>query len=574
MKNDFKVLKLTPDHRMWRIDWLGELHFPHYHGGSQPSIYVSISPLQCDVNQNDALLSPASTILSQQRRVSVKLGLLPLIKIGDVWQNGYCVSSPEYQGEQFKDLSIDKTTIKRIKAGFSIDDAFILPLQEHPWHANETKSFCICISLPDERRIVIPCLELIRFYFGSSSRFLHLLFTKRIEGSDFWEHMHFNEGKKHLHLKLAKELNSYTAGDVGRIALDSKAWSSARLIYSSCMVSSLANEMIYPYTYFPFMGKTDLICTGKWLSEGSRLNSTFLVFNIKSCSHLFPFNSLSYELQKNQKITRHKSEKNNQNLYVNKTANVMNINANSSHTLTDKDPSKTKATKDFLIDGLVRFPDLSRKRVWCEKYETEDPPAKILVNSEAKIEEIGVGQSSYEKSNQSVSSIEVGCVSNRLKINEIDPKRYKFVVDGAALALKQMNLQVDKVSTELVTLPGYTHPVIALPQLVDEDGVIDAISFCKGRGGIDRVRRCCFIDITDTASLHHQVFIVEPQNYNDVLRAIPIIKFELKHAIKVLHKHSVKHSEKTKIQLSDPKGGVTSMMEGLTKFFYKIIKVS
>ena len=332
--------QLSPDERMWRIDWLGELYYPAGSGDTQPSFKVSMSPVQCDVNDAAAMLSPTATNLNHQRQVSLKIGLLNLIKVGDIWKNGQFLIAPDYQSVQFKKLMVHKTTMQQVKAGFSIDENFILPLPEHPWHRRDTKSYCISITLPNDKRIVIPCLELIRFYFGSSSKFLHLLFTQPISGELFWNTKQFNEKLGHLHLKLADDISGMSATDIGRVALDRNAWYAAKLIFSSCMTSMESREHIYPFTYFPFFGETDLSVTGKWLPQGIKPNATFVVYNIKSCSHPFPFKSLSYEMFDSQKVAAKKENKGNESQIA--TGNNVTIN-------TEEITSQTIVNKDLVI---------------------------------------------------------------------------------------------------------------------------------------------------------------------------------------------------------------------------------
>jgi hypothetical protein len=48
-------------------------------------------------------------------------------------------------------------------------------LTEHPWHWDGTKSNCMQVKLPGGRCMVVPCMELIRFYFGSSNPLLSRL---------------------------------------------------------------------------------------------------------------------------------------------------------------------------------------------------------------------------------------------------------------------------------------------------------------------------------------------------------------------------------------------------------------
>lgn len=223
MKPTLSILQLTPDERMWRIDWFGEFYYPPVLSNSQPSVRVAISPVLCDPTDSDAMLAATASNLNNQRQISLKVGLLGLVKIGDVWQNGQHISTPNYQTEKFEKLNINKTTSTFIKAGLPINGEFIIPLDEHPWHRLQTMSYCLCVALPNEKRIIIPCVELIRFYFGSSSKLLHLLFTKQITPEDFWKSSHFNNSSGHLHLKLAENLSGMSSADIGRIALDNNA---------------------------------------------------------------------------------------------------------------------------------------------------------------------------------------------------------------------------------------------------------------------------------------------------------------------------------------------------------------
>ncbi len=107
----------------------------------------------------------------------LSIGTLPLLRIGDLWLNGQLKAQPEYELEEFQDIEIDKDSAHLIKAGLNPDDkGFLLPMSEHPWHMNCTQSYCVMLNLPDNRRLIIPCMELIRFYFGSSSNLITALF--------------------------------------------------------------------------------------------------------------------------------------------------------------------------------------------------------------------------------------------------------------------------------------------------------------------------------------------------------------------------------------------------------------
>lgn len=156
---------LTPDDRYWRVDWFGECAYP---GGVrryvQPSIRVALSPLRSDPNDHTALLSPDCTDHQHQHEVWPPVATPPLLAIGDIWHEGRHVASPDYQVERFRGLRITPDTSAFVKAGLVLDEHFLLPLGSHPWHRNHTQSHCVAVTLNDGRRLLVPCVELIRLF--------------------------------------------------------------------------------------------------------------------------------------------------------------------------------------------------------------------------------------------------------------------------------------------------------------------------------------------------------------------------------------------------------------------------
>lgn len=570
MKPTLSIPQLTPDERMWRIDWFGEFYYPPILGNSQPSVRVAVSPVICDPTDADAMQAPIATNLNNQRQISLKVGLLGLVKIGDIWQNGRHISTPDYQTERFEKLNINKTTSTFIKAGLPINGEFIIPLDEHPWHRLQTMSYCLHVAGPGEERIIIPCVELIRFYFGSSSKLLHLLFTRQITPEDFLKSSHFNNSSGHLHLKLAENLSGMSATDIGRMVLDNNAWRAARLIFDTCMAASTAREPIYPFTGFPFVGETDLVCTGKWISNGTTPDATFVVYQLRSCSHPFPFKSLSYEMSDTKKVAAKKNQPASQAPKSNKK-NVTLKSANiKTQSVVDTDPGKSKSGKEHWIADTPRFIDLTKKRVWRERYDTQDPPATILVKGGATDERVGVGQSN--NSNGKTRSIDVGIGDNRSELSEIDSKQHKFVLDGVKLAIKRLKLNSNKVSTKLITPPSYTHPVISLPYLVDEYGEINPISICDDGHGGERMRRGCFVEIIESEKMRYRFFIVERKQIKDVVRAISVRGFVLLYAMEALIAYS-KSKPRTSPQTENKKYPLSllgQLTNGVTQLLGKL----
>lgn len=527
-----KFPNFTPDDRLWRINWYGDVLFP---GGmntrSQPNIQVAISPVRVDPTNNEEMLSSQATdSLMIQRFFPV--GMLPYVRVGDVWQNGERKYSPDYQREHFHGLNISRETSKLIKSGLPIDEIFVLPLKQHPWHYLLTGSYCLSLEASEGIRLVIPAMELIRFYFGSSSELLHRLFMHDIKYETLWQHHHYAPYSGQLHLKLAKGLSGVSAADIGRIALSNQAMRAATRIRSSCQKDLLAGEKsVYPQTGFPFEGKTDLVVVGKWLPFGNVPDSTFVVYRIESCSHPFPFKKLSYEVTDDKKVSRankHQAEQSTGNPSLDAQRRRSKIHK--AKVLGEADPSNTRSQKRYQFEANNRFPDLLRKEIWREKYETQDPPELWPIFTQENQELVSVGDLIGASSN--TTSVDIIATEWRSPLQQ-EARLPKFVKNEIDRKIKQENLDSNSVSIELITLPGYTHPVFSLPSLIDENGEVNPVSICNGGKGMERCRRGCFVKISAPPS-EWRLFVVESTQANRVGLAIGVDKYDLKESMRRL----------------------------------------
>lgn len=297
MKTLPKLSNLTPDNRAWRLDWFGDCGYPaHIRRYAQPSIKVIPSPLLIDTADHALLLHPVSTDHQHQHETWAPISALPLLAIGDLWQNGRQIAPPDYQVEAFNALTINPETTSFVKAGLAIDESLLLPLNHHPWHRTHTQAYCVAVELGNCRRLLVPCVELIRFYFGSSGNFIQRLFTQPLTANSPWTEKRFDSATKHLHLALANRLSGVSAADIGRIANSKFSWRAAAGIFASCQKAAAQRHHVHPYTGFPFEGVTNLVASGMWLPFGEQKNATFfLAYRLRSCSHPFLFRSLSYE---------------------------------------------------------------------------------------------------------------------------------------------------------------------------------------------------------------------------------------------------------------------------------------
>ncbi|MCU7841598.1 MAG: hypothetical protein KZQ94_19745 [Candidatus Thiodiazotropha sp. (ex Troendleina suluensis)] len=400
MDADTTLPDLTPDNRVWRVNWLGEVAYPgQIHRYTQPCLKVILSPLLCDHEDSKALMNPDCTNNWETHDTWVPVSTLPLLSIGSLWQNGNELLTPQYQIKRFERLQINAESTTLIKAGLSLDGSFLLPLSHHPWHRGATQSYCIMVTLPDNIRLIIPCMELIRFYFGSSGNLVQRLFTTPLITNSLWARKRYDESKRHLHLVLANRISGASAADIGRIAASKYAKRSATIIYSSCQKASTQRESVHPFSGFPFEGKTDLATNGMWLPFGEKEDATFIAYRLRSCSHPFPFQSLSYE--SSDKAIRHTN-------YSNSASGKRGFatrKGNRPRKIVNSDPSKLKAQRHYKLKKEHRFPDLVPKQVWRDKIDALPAADIFVMKSDGSLEQISYGESNYKTGTTGVDTI-------------------------------------------------------------------------------------------------------------------------------------------------------------------------
>lgn len=462
---------------LWRIDWIGDLAFPDRTiRRKQCSVFVHLSRLTSEsvLKEPHLLLYADCTYRTEfQKKVWVSVGALSLLRVGDIWRNGTLEDQPEYEQETFADVQVDSSSCQLIKAGLKQDDSYLLPLAEHPWHLNCTRSYCVVVTLNEERRIIIPCMELIRFYFGSSSELISRLFLPDFTREFLYSKASFHSPSGHLNLELAEGISGASAADIGRISQDRHAWYAAARISKSVLTASVTKQLIYPQTLFPFHGKTTLMASGKWLSFANKPRSTFLVYRLKSCSHPFPFQGLKYET-KSVRLRSYAPTSATDKAH----ARILSSKKNGARTLVEQDASCTLSPERRLVPTQPRFPDLLPKYVW------KSPSLSTTTVSHTKsveIDQVAVGEGGSERRVRAIDLLILQSQPGRPQL----PSFLKVLVEEALL-IKGIDTKVLTSSDE----DGWTVPVSLL---ADEEGEIDSRLFFEIASGISTLRRACVL---------------------------------------------------------------------------------
>ena len=245
--------------------------------------------------------------------------------------------------------------------------------------------------------------------------------------------------------------------------MDPLAARAARVIGNSCLRASVAGNVIYPQATFPFEGKTDLIASGRWLSYGGVEHSTFLVYNLRSCSHPFPFRSLQYTSKSSQtpssrfppggishtgsKTIKHQSSE------------------RATSPLVEKDSSNNLARKVRQIKDAPRFPDLEKKYVWrAQALHDGDISPTVSGNASTAVDESAVGESG---SDRRVRPVDLAMVTRSDSVNSYP------VPSFLESTVEQLKL-LENVAVELLTHSQHDGWTVPLSVLADEDGEIVA----------------------------------------------------------------------------------------------------
>lgn len=484
-----RISVFPKDKAHWRIDWFGDIAFPiRLVRRKQPSVLVHLSRVTDNrfLSDPSVLLSPQCTRPAQfQKRVWVSVGTLALLRIGDIWRDGQLVLRPDYELEKLHNVQISKDSTSLVKAGLNLDEGgFLLPLSEHPWHLQCTMSYCLMVQLRENRRMIIPCLELVRFYFGSSSNLLSKLFLPPLKRESLFSSAMLDPKTRKLQIDLAERMSGASAADIGRIAMNPVATHAARIIGASCLRASTSDQLIYPQAIFPFEGATDLIASGKWLSHGDAPRSTFLVYSLRSCSHPFPFRSLQYK-------TVGRSSRSNSPSAGGSTRDSTKTNRrvasdSKDQSLVELDASNHLSRKTNYFKESPRFPDLDKKPIWRNKLLFTDASGKSLCDKASKsVDFAAVGEAGSERRVRPVDLSVITSAAN-WDLNSVPTFLRRTVA-----YLKQL----EGITVELLTQSQHDGWTVPLSVVADLDGEIDPKLMIEDNTGKLRMRNAAVFSL-------------------------------------------------------------------------------
>lgn len=308
------------DGQLWRIDWFGAIR-ANPDNGYEPLIEVIISPFTG--NPRDPA-SINSTDHNRRKSVYVGIGLLPILRVGSIWKNRVMQPIAEYYYRKvvLQDLFMSQSD-RIVSSSYMEDGLYLINPRYYKISSDDQKhinsgvnSKCLVVKYNKLGldAVIIPMIELIRFYFASSSELSSVLFNGMF-AYDTTELYHprlsYIDKRTNCYLVMHRRFRESDAWTVARIMGSPIARKNAAMIHYSMLKNSPSagdvygshkrtdnheNQGRFPAIHAPFEGTTDLEVAGKYIkSLGNKWY--FLVFHILKCSAPFPFNEVYLEVE-------------------------------------------------------------------------------------------------------------------------------------------------------------------------------------------------------------------------------------------------------------------------------------
>lgn len=292
---------LPHDSRFYRLDYVGAVHRHSDPSLDLNNLSVHFTPLLPDFPRSNKIFNSPYVDKSQKKvNQQFNVGDLLKLKAGSVWKDGVCVWEPNQGDAEIIGLDLAKTpvTYKRLNE-LSLDGHAV------PYYGTDMNIWVACVEYKgDPEGIVVPAMELIRFYFANSSKFTHAIFNRGAHDLNTLVNVnecHYFDSVKLARIMLRKDYRDDDGPIIARMFRDDNALKAARIVWDSIYQTHTQRPdyfFFYPKAYFPFVGTTELSCFSKSVknananADGSKRWHKF-VHTILGCTAPFGFDVLS-----------------------------------------------------------------------------------------------------------------------------------------------------------------------------------------------------------------------------------------------------------------------------------------
>jgi hypothetical protein len=306
VSTEIKIDEFPADGRRWKVNWLGAIERGKTKA-NEPFIQVSLSPL------NEEYLKGAKSKLSSKYAVdydgtvyiSIHSGQLQLVTIGSIWLDGVLQSEHTGDSYTFYSLNISPETVTFIKANHTVGGEPLISSSYYRYTGIGTDSWLAAIKVGDDPyKVLIPAMELLRFYYLTSERIAYHLFSGNFRHN---RDAIYNSEKSGviepegiLHVQLRQGFKKIDGWSVARILTSEDAYRGAVMLHDQMTKYKVNDQPVHVESRFPFVGATTLKVRKKSIVSFANPDKEEewhdLVLSIEECSAAFPFERLAVTL--------------------------------------------------------------------------------------------------------------------------------------------------------------------------------------------------------------------------------------------------------------------------------------
>lgn len=302
------------DDRIWRLNWIGAIQ-NHRPGYSPSEFRLSFSPVDDLSASHYSMKFIAREVVEN---VMSNVGFLPMLTLGSLWKNGRTILHNGSADDSSVTFNLHTSLTPNIKpfneliapraymVGLKTSHAPCLIIQ-----GREVGSQSVKHNVQASHKvttIIIPCTEILRFYFGTSSTLIRKLVHGAATNINQFLVIQDEDGRRSgfiekniLCLTLRKMIADVNAWPIARIICDRIAAMTTQQLYADILSQRKQSEEAYVKMNLPFDGESNLKCQGKWV-KFSDSEWAFLALRLVSCTADIPCRGMLLDRENSNRV--------------------------------------------------------------------------------------------------------------------------------------------------------------------------------------------------------------------------------------------------------------------------------
>ncbi|WP_157830568.1 hypothetical protein [Aeromonas sobria] len=294
-----KIQEFPMDGRFWRVDWKGAV-LPNPGITTEPFFQIVISPFFGNPSgiSGDRRASVNQTDVDQQKTINIGIGQLPLISTGSIWHDGLCQEFTAGKYETINNLLISPQTTQIITATHKENGKNIIPYKSYRVGRAGAGSKLIAVERNgDPFALIIPVMELVRFYYAVSTNLAHAIFSGTLQHNPDSiiniSRTYYRAEDDRFFLGLREHVSDEEGWIIARILHSKEAFLAYSKVHDTVLKSAINHKFLHIESNFPFAGKTNLEARVKWIQQSKDSPWRCLILSLERCSAPFPYSALT-----------------------------------------------------------------------------------------------------------------------------------------------------------------------------------------------------------------------------------------------------------------------------------------